>query len=269
METRRFEPMSVSRILDETFSIYRGNFVALITIVALIEVPMALIQGLAQSSVARSNTPDTPAAVLQLGGYAITAVVAMLGQTLASGALTQSVSGFYLGQPISLGQAYQAVWPKVLTLFCAALLVALVVGVGILLLVVPGVIFSLWFALTTPTIVVEDLKVKGGMSRSMALAKGNLGKIFSVMFLVFVISMVIAIPFSLAGLALHNTLLATSPTAAVVSTHLARVAASVLAMPIGALAIILLYYDLRIRKEGFDLQMLVQSMDAKPAAYAP
>jgi hypothetical protein len=36
----------------------------------------------------------------------------------------------------------------------------------------------------------------------------------------------------------------------------------ILAIPISTAASILLYYDLRIRKEGFDLQMLAQSMTA-------
>ena len=40
----------------------------------------------------------------------------------------------------------------------------------------------------------------------------------------------------------------------------AGVLARILSAPIGAAAYVLLYYDLRIRKEGFDLQMLAQSV---------
>ena len=43
METVQFEPMSVGRIFDVTFNLYRRNFLRFITIVALIQVPIGLI----------------------------------------------------------------------------------------------------------------------------------------------------------------------------------------------------------------------------------
>jgi hypothetical protein len=193
-------------------------------------------------------------------GMMVTGILSMLGHVLCRGALIESVSESYLGTEITVGQAYRFVWPKFLNLIGAGILVVLVVYMGFFLLVVPGIIFALWFALTTPAIVVENLKVIEGMSRSKALASGNLGKILSVGFLVIVISWVVGIPFGIAGNFLGRILFFNNILLMTFIYQLTAVVGQILIVPIGAIAYILLYYDLRIRKEGFDLEMLANSI---------
>jgi hypothetical protein len=289
--------MSIGKILDRTFRIYRDNFIRFVTIVAVIQVPIALLMLIStsithravlvplQSEYGRSagNTgqdsgstgvegtrPDfasgnrdevSPFMVLIGGaGMLATVVIGMFGQILCRGALTKSVSESYLGNEITVGQAYRFVWPKFLTLIGAGILVVLIVYLGLLLLVVPGIIFGLWYCLTTPAIVVENLKATEGMSRSKALASGNLGKIFSVGFLVMVIAWVVNIAFTYPVHLLRPILFFDNETLMLFVSQLSSMVAQILVVPIGATAYILLYYDLRIRKEGFDLQMLANSI---------
>jgi len=300
MQAYDFEPMSIGRILDRTFKIYRDNFIRFITIVATIQVPIALLMIVSASVLQRgvpvrkevdsrqssryagqnpqnidieerrtrfNNTSEdgySPSVFLIGGiGMMVTGILSMLGHILCRGALTKSVSESYLGTEITVGQAYRFVWPKFLTLIGAGILVVLVVFLGLLLLVVPGIIFGLWFALTTPAIVVENLKAIEGMSRSKALASGNLGKILSVGFLVIVISWVAGIPFGLAGSFLGRILFFNNIMLMTFVKQLTSVVGQILIVPIGAIAYILLYYDLRIRKEGFDLEMLANSIGSK------
>ena len=189
-------------------------------------------------------------------------LLTMVAQQLCNGALIKSVSESYLGNEVTVGQAYRFVLPKILTLIVASLVVGIVVGIGMLLCIVPGIIFGLWFALTIQAIVVEDLKAFKGMGRSKWLASGNLGRIFAVGLVVVLIALILGWVFGLAG-----GLLATQfgggeagNTAGLVVNQVFSLAAQILAMPIGATAYILLYYDLRIRKEGFDLEMLARRM---------
>jgi hypothetical protein len=179
---------------------------------------------------------------------------------LSQAALIKSVSETYLGREITIGQAYRFALPKALTLIVATICVGLVVGLGFLLFVVPGVIFSLWFFLTTPAIVVENHSATRGMSRSKTLAAGNLGKIFSVGLLAGLITYAIVLPLSFLGGLVGAMLFGTNTLLTSFVSTLVSTLSQILAMPIGAAASILLYYDLRIRKEGFDLQMLAQSM---------
>ncbi len=299
MEAQQFEPMSIGGILDRTFRLYKNNFVRFITIVAIIQVPISLLMLVSTSLMQRgvsikpaagyedfrndetSNMEETtgeeeesgiegmgweepsPAAII-LGGVImiIGGISALLGNMLCQGALTKSVSEFYLGHEITVGQAYKFVLPKLLTLIGAGFLVGLIVWLGIIMCVVPGVIFGLWFALTTPSIIVENLRAIKGMSRSKALASGNLGKIFSVGFLVILITWAITIPFSGAGLIISRILFAGNVLLVDFINQFFNLIGQILAIPIGAAAFILLYYDLRIRKEGFDLQMLAQAMSS-------
>jgi len=287
MDAVQFEPMSVGGILDKTFTLYRRNFLRFITIVAIIQVPISLLSLTWAVTLRRgvATTTRTPAAastpsgvhterlfeyrasnadagtwILLTGGYVVMLFTTIVGNALCQGTLTRSVSEAYLGNEITVGQTYQSVLPKLLTLIGASLLVGLVTGLGFLLLVVPGVIFALWFFVTTPSIVVENHGVTAGMSRSKALISGNLGKAFAVGFLVTVIGMVITVPFHMAASFASMILFRTSPMLVMFVNQFAALVGGVLASPIAAAAAILLYYDLRIRKEGFDLQMLAQTM---------
>lgn len=274
MEQQQFEPMSVGTIVDKTFRIYRHNFVRFITIVAVVQVPLGLINllltavtygGVSQEATGRPGVPPGPE-VADLAVIMITAVITLLlavvGGMLCQGALIKSVSESYLGREISVGQAYGFVLPRILTLVGASIMVSLVVGFGFLLLVVPGVIFGLWFYLTTPCIVVEGQGAVDGMSRSRALVSGNLGKVFLVGLLVFLIGMVISMPFGMFSQLCTMFFLRNNVMLSAFVQQFGNVIAQTLAAPIGACAFILLYYDLRIRKEGFDLEMLAQSMSS-------
>ena len=75
-------------------------------------------------------------------------------------------------------------------------------------------------------------------------------------------------------LALHSGLVGALATASIPKTDYTAVmavnslfslAGQVLVMPISAAAFILLYYDLRIRKEGFDLEMLAKDLASRGA----
>jgi len=297
MQVHEFEPMSIGRILDRTFRIYKSNFIRFIAIVAIIQVPIALLMTISTSVLqrgapaqqeidfeqlkqdARLNPEDIDVEELRTRfdntteeesspimfifggiGMAVGGILSMLGHVLCRGALTKSVSESYLGNEITVGEAYRFVWPKFLTLIGAGILIVLAVYAGLLLLIVPGIIFGLWYTLTTPAIVVENLKARKGMSRSKALVSGNLGKVFSVGFLIIVISWVVSIPFGFAGGFLGSILFSNNMMLMTFVNQLASVIGQILIVPIGATAYILLYYDLRIRKEGFDLQMLANSI---------
>ncbi|MBN1972252.1 MAG: hypothetical protein JW787_01335 [Sedimentisphaerales bacterium] len=297
MQAYDFEPMSIGRILDVTFKIYKDNFIRFITIVAIIQIPIGLLSIISSSLIRREapvrqesysgqinplteqnpesinteafranlennrNNRSNPAVFIVGGiGMIIVGILSLLGQLLCSGALSKSVSEVYLGNELTVGQAYGYVFPKFLSLLGAGILVALIVYLGFILLIVPGIIFALWLSLTTPAIIIENLRATKGMSRSKALASGNLGKIFSVGFLALLISLLITLPFNFIGGLVGGILFADNLTMITFITQLFSLAGQILIVPIGAIAYILLYYDLRIRKEGFDLVMLANSI---------
>ena len=293
MDAQRFEPMSVGQILDGAFKLYQKNFVRFIAIVAVAYVPIGLINFVGYS-VMGFSTPKTLFTVdsgsessghtglkfkTEMGkpidpdrvspgrtaiGFLFVAaggILSIFAYYLCGGALMKSVSEAYLGKEATVGEAYRFVWPKLGWLIAGFSLVGLTVLLGLVLFIVPGIIFSLWYALTGQVIVLENCRATKGMSRSKALTSGNLGKVFVVGLvaglIVLVISGVVNGAVGMMGFAVARS----STTASLFLTQLGSVAGEVLALPISSAAMILLYYDLRIRKEGFDLEMLAKSLN--------
>jgi hypothetical protein len=283
--TIQLEAMSVGRIFDRAFLIYRNNFLCFITIAAIIYVPLTLVSiastswirtraAARQQTFAGQTTPerdslptarphDTSAETTSsfgLLGEALTLLLENAAVMLCAAALIQGGSERYRGDEITVGQAYQFILPKSWTLIGAAVLVGLMTTLGFILFVVPGVILGLWFFLTTSAIVVEGHSATDGMARSKALVAGNLGKVFGVGLLSLLIVNVISLSVGYFAIFVGKTVSPDSATLNLVMRYLASTLSHILVMPISAAAAILLYYDLRIRKEGFDLQMLAQSM---------
>jgi len=283
----QFSPMTVGQILDRIFRLYRNNFVRFIAIVAIIYVPITLISlifvsliaGSFEESLVAAQETGVPAQARSEGDVAsilamglVAVFLFLLAQVLCKAVLIKSVSDSYLGNETTVGQAYKAILPRLLTIIIAAILVIIVEFIGFMLLVVPGIIFALWFALTAQAIVVEKLGASAGMKRSKALVSGNLGKVFGLGFLIIIISWIIGQVFQYAGGLVAVSVAAEDLMTATIIKQLFSMAGQALVMPISAGAFILLYYDLRIRKEGFDLEMLARSFGSeamRPDAVPP
>jgi hypothetical protein len=149
----------------------------------------------------------------------------------------------------------------------AAVLVGLLTAMGYMLCVVPGVILSLMWAVTTPAIVVESVGAWEGMRRSRHLAADNLGKVFVVVLIVSVLVFLVSAPFVFSGAIVQAILTQfKQPLLGVALSQVISLPGQLVGAPISAAAVVLLYYDLRIRKEAFDLEMLAESMAGAPGA---
>jgi hypothetical protein len=176
---------------------------------------------------------------------------------LCTAAMIQNISASYLGESLTVGASYSRAAPRLLPLMGTQILVGLIVLLGFVLLIVPGVIFSLWFLIVGPVVILEGVAGTSALGRSRELMRGNLGKGFSLMFVVgilcgiigWILGIVIAlVPWPHPSLAVF-----------------VQTVVPVLWLPIQTAPLILLYYDLRIRKEAFDLQKLAEAM-GQPAA---
>jgi hypothetical protein len=263
-----FQPMSVGQIFDRTFSLYRQNLVRFITIVSVVTVPVWLVQ-FGGAYVLRRGFGAAAGGALGVALIALSlfaVLVGMLAQNLSNAALLRSVSESYLGHEVTVGEAYRMVLPRLVTIVVAGILVGIVVMFGMILLIVPGIIFALWFSLTTPAIVLEDLGATAGMGRSRRLVSGNLGKVFGVGFIAVIIALIIGYLFGFLGSFVASRLGDVNDPGYLLVSQLFSLAGQIASTPISATATILLYYDLRIRKEGFDLEMLTQRLGSRENA---
>lgn len=148
------------------------------------------------------------------------------------------------------------------TLFAG--LAALFGSVLVLAGLVFGVINYLRVALSEAAAVVEDLGVSASLRRSRILVAGRKGRIFLAILLVYVLYMVAG------GLQLPFVVLAQMSRGAahvllLTGTLLVGFVATALVLPVASIALTMFYIDERVRREGYDIELLLQR-SAKPAA---
>ena len=115
------------------------------------------------------------------------------------------------------------------------------------------------YALSIPACVVEDLKARKALRRSVELTKGSRGRIFLLFLLVGVIQIGLVLltqaPFMIYKFSHHLQL----PIGLSILSQIISVATGTLSGPILAAGLTLFYFDQRVRKEGYDIEWMMQA----------
>ena len=136
----RLRPMSIGDMLDAAFRLYRQHFLTFIGIVALLQVPMAILQFVAQLPYMQAlQRFTTRPPVLAPGAspldifpfaqllpyyaliFGLSIFQYLLVYNLMTGALANAISRSYLGQPISILSAYNIGLKRITALIIASL----------------------------------------------------------------------------------------------------------------------------------------------------
>ena len=273
-------PMNIGDILDRTFRLYRSHFMPfflVMLVVQAISYVFSLAWQMAFWSQVRTTHPAGGAvAAAFLGSFALfipVIIVIFILNQIGIGTLTAAVSAAFLQQEVSMRKAFQAVRGKLGRLVGATLLNSLIVMLGFMLCLIPGIYFSLWYLLVGEVVVLENLGAGAALRRSKELmrvktdrgfARHNYTKAGVILLITFalgaVVSGIISVPFGIVR-AMSGARDVANPFAPLfllqgVLTMTVQAAVA----PVGRIAMILFYYDIRIRKEGFDLELLASAL---------
>jgi hypothetical protein len=242
--------LSLGEVLDTSLGIYRQLFSPLVIISILTQsLPLAL--GVYVE--AAGGVMQQPALwTLSLG-------LSLVLGSVGTAASTFIVANAYVGTAITWQDAFLRSTPFMGRLIGTSMLVSLLVGLGLLALLVPGLILLCGLVLTPPALVLEDLP--GGvpaMARSWALSRGFRWRILAALLVAFVLLLIPAIALgSIAGIgAVADLSEETFTLLAMIITAMLQV----LVYPYFYVLTTVLYYDLRVRKEGLDLEMLASGL---------
>lgn len=248
-------PLSVGEILDTSFSLYRRHFGALAT-VSLVCSGLPLVLRLFVEAAGGMFTHLTLTLV-----YFLSLVVLSL---IATGATVFIVSESYLGRPLTARDALTRATPYMGRILIASLLMALVIMLGLFLMVIPGIILGVGLAVAIPAVVLEaGRSASGALSRSWELTRGSRWRIFGLGLTLFVLLYVpvVAISGLVAVVLPRGSAVAFGPasTATIVALALGGLV-QLFIYPLFYCVLTVTYYDLRVRKEGFDLELLASSL---------
>jgi len=218
----------------------------------------------------QSPTPQIANLLLSLLWTLGFLLVAIVASAASQAATVLAVSQVYLDRPTSVAEAYSRVTDQILPVVWLSLIVGLCFIVGLILLVVPGILVILIWALAVPVKVLEEKSVMDSLTRSAQLTQGSRGRIFVTGLLVgvlaYAVSLLIQAPVWIAAMVAmfgHGQMRQLGlgwQVALLVSQFISQC----LVGPIATIAFSLIYYDQRVRKEAFDLQLMMSTLDGAP-----
>jgi hypothetical protein len=256
-------PMRPTEILAAAFLLYRRRWRTLTAIMA-VAVPLAV-------SVPSTRAIPAPGSEYQVmvhhrvvattSSWAVTALlvlavlVALLGLAVVVGAMARAAAAAAAGEDLGVRRSYRFGFARVWSLLVVIVTVWLLVGLGTLLVVV-GVIVGVTLAAAIPALAVEGGRPRGALSRSWRLVDGRWWHTFGTILLTWL----------LVGVAVNLIDSAAGGLAdGWVAQTVAQALSIVLATPFIALVGVLLYLDLRARKEPLDADVLRRDLQASAA----
>ncbi len=307
MSAPALRPLRFGEILDVAIKATTRNFGTLVRAVALVVIPVQILSAVVGVS-ARPEAFDTgqfgndAASATDtrtfLIGQLVVLLLGLVGGILAEGTALKAVSDAYLGeQPewrsslrFALRRLHSLIWVGFLRLvvpmvpfFVGTLVILLaLVGlasasdVGAVILGIPlflGAMLAvasvyLVLALTVPIVLVDGVKGFRAVGRSFSLSRGRYWRTATILFvallLVFVIQAAVGGIPAIAIVAVDNTAVQA------IVAGIANIAGALITTPFQAAILAIVYFDLRVRREGLDVALLAQDIGVDPAtASAP
>ena len=258
------QPMTIAEIFSASINLYRENFLKLVAIA----IPGAVIMLIVYSFMSGYQfggmglaIPLGPEGRTGAGAMIFTGMGFSLFLSLVlTSAGTITISERVLDREISIRQAYRCVLDAFFPLFGALILATTVITIGLSILWIPGIIAYAWFCLAPPVVMIEKEGGVGALKRSRALTKDYLGKTLLVVTLFAVIGILLAM---IALLLPH--LLRNFPGLYFLPSLLSTLLL-LLIEPFKMAVTTILYYDLRVRKEGYDLHVMAEELAASSEA---
>jgi hypothetical protein len=289
-------PMRAGQLLDGVFKLYRMHFGTLLPVVGLVVLPVQAVvlvlelTTLETVQVAPGVVFEQPATWVTIASLVVQLLVVT---PFLTAAVVRTAADAYLGHEPSVGRSYRAALPRIHSILWVTLLTALAAlasvvpgyavlvaapiggpsesafGLAIALILVgmiPAVFVYLRFSFGSSIVVVEDTRGTKALGRSWRLVRGLTWKVLGVTLLVglimFALFLVLGIIFSLITIPFLEEATFTGgpgPGFYAISAVI-NALATVLVTPIFTLVSVLLYFDARIRKEGFDLAIMAQDL---------
>ena len=277
MATLELRPLSLGELLDRTFFLYRRHFFLFAGISAIpyslffiANLTAVLIPAIARQM--NSGQIQSSGLVAATAGSGLIRILALLVGSIAFlytvGATVHAVSEIYAGRAPSIRESLGSVRGKSGMIFGVMFLSGLLMIAGLIAFVIPMFYIMCRLTVAIPSAILEDLGPADSIRRSFALTRNFAGRAFMIYLLYFamVFGIIAVFQFPFAMLLVMN---AKQPQLVIMWTifmQLGNFIGSSLVAPVSTISFALFYYDLRVRKEAFDLQRMMQAIGADPAA---
>ncbi len=272
-------PLSVGEVLDVAINVYLRHAGTLFRVVLVVVAPVEVVSSLVQLSALPDAanrpalSPPAPGETQPIrpdevwtavAGFGVVFLLAFVAGTIATGACFKAVADAYLGEQPAWRSSLRFALARVHSILWVTILGGILVVLGLLLCVLPGIWLWIAFAVAVPVLLTEGVKGRRALGRSRRLVKGRWWQTFALVLIGYLLASIATAV--LAGLVEATALTDVGETTVAYFTlsTVANVVASVLTTPFIAAFVTVLYFDLRVRKEGFDLELLAERIGLEP-----
>ena len=282
-------PLRVGEILDVGIKVYTRNAKTLFKLVALVVIPVQIIGVLiiistipdalaagSQNPFQFTGDPTTTAVpefelrefLIYMAGVLVVILLGFVSTAIATGACFKAVTDAYLGDKpdwrSSLRFTIDHFWPLVWVTFIGSL----GAGLGLLFCIIPGIWLAIVWSVSTPALLTEGARGTKALSRSFQLVQSRFWPACAVIVISYLIRTMLNSAVGTAVVGLTFTDIGQSVFLTQAMSGAASALAAIIATPFQAAVIAVLYFDLRVRNEGFDLQLLAQRIGASDPSSA-
>ncbi len=281
------QPLSMSQLLDRAIRLYRSNFLIFVGIVAIAQIPATIVSMIGLWLAPAPDLAFNPAAsvtdmwlqIAESSGFGnnpwvwLGRLVTLLLVQLATAAMTKAVAENYLGHKIDLFGAYRKIGRSGLTLLLATFIgIFFAIFLFIWWIIVPclgwftglGMIFFFGLVvlpLVAPVVVLERRTALEALQRAWDLARRRIWWLIGFMLLLGIFGQIVVTGPAILSVYIINSVVGSSVDATT-STLIQQVIGlllNLIYLPLQLTCVTLLYFDVRVRTEGFDLALLALS----------
>ena len=240
---------SIAEIVDASIQLFRSAWRELAVVMAIAYVPWLALTTLASRAGVVSLSADAAAPAVTPTGVLLT-LAGFTWLTVASAGCIVVASERYLGRQPDVVSALQRALGRAWPIIGTTLVTWILTGFGLILLLIPGLYFFARYAVSSTVALIEVKPVGAALERATSLSRDRkfhiLGTIGAAWLITFAISLTVGALFGLVGLSSLSVL--------------AEAAVGIGIGPLIPVVTTVLYYDLRIRNEGFDVELLEQQL---------
>jgi uncharacterized membrane protein len=232
----------VGHVISTSFALLFRHFLTFFIVTLIAFAPLLLLR---QDPQAAAADPGRTLALLGLG-FLLLMVMSMFSSAIILHGAFQDMRN----RPVNLLESLRVAFRRFLPLITLALLETLLLVLGIILLIVPGIIFYTMWMVAVAACVVERTGPWRSLRRSQELTKGHRWKMFGLFLVLMLLSLI--------GPLLQFVLTATAgATVAAIGNAIWAAIASAFSSTMLAVT----YYDLRVAKEGIDIEQIASVFD--------
>jgi hypothetical protein len=270
-------PLGIGEILDAGIKLFLRHWRPLVLSVVGLILPVQILSALVTASVApeqfdltsdESGVEEGEEAEFLIG-QGIIALLSAISILLATAVCFKAVADAYLGVEPDWRRSLRFAVRRLGGLLGVAVLGGLLVALATIALVVPGIWLFVMYSVAVPALLLERIGAWSALRRSFRLVRGRwwptagallVGYLLIGIIGALVTGVIMVVPSLVAE---DNTLVGA------LGSVVGGTVGSVLTTPYSAAVVTLLYFDLRVRKEGLDLQLIAEGADVRRDPDAP